>query len=143
MPSVRPFFNVQDFLLFMPSIVQKLSQTPISKVKFDGKSVSLDYGGKRLSYAVVKRNTCFVGNWSRSSTEVYYDAHLNDPVEIESICIHEAVEKYVTEAFKLDVDTQSHRIAQAIEKRWFQKHRRSWAYYNKQVTKIWREHGSC
>jgi len=126
----------------MVSLVQKLSAKPASNARLSPGRISLDYDGKRLSFKAVKRTTVFVGNWSRSKNEVYYDAHLTDPVEIKSICIHEAVEKYVAQKYGLDVDKQAHRVAQAVEKSWFEKHERSWAYYNRKVTKIWRMHGS-
>lgn len=127
----------------MASLLRELSQKPVSNVKFNGRKISFDYDGKKLSYVVVRKSTCFVGNWSRSKNEVYYDAHLKDPFEIQTICIHEAVEKYVTEKYGLDVDRQSHRIAQAIEKRWFEKHKRNWASYDRKATRIWKIHGSC
>ncbi len=134
---------MRSIIRSMPSIAKTLSSKPVSNVKFDGKRISLAYDGAKLSFKAVKRNTCFVGNWSRSAKEVYYDAHLTDPVEIESICIHEAIEKYVSETYGLNVDKKSHKIAQKIEKRWFEKHKRNWAYYNRKVTKIWKAHGSC
>ena len=127
----------------MVSLVQTLSAKPVSKVDFDGNRISLHYDGKHLSYRVRKRNTCFVGNWSRSSKEIFYDAHLKEKLEVEAICIHEAIEKYVTEKYSLDVDSQSHRIAQAIEKRWFQTHKKSWKYFDRKVTRIWKIHGEC
>ncbi len=96
-----------------------------------------------MSYKVTKRNTCFVGNWSRQEKEIFYDAHLKDPLEVEAIAIHEAIEKYIAENYGLKVDEQAHKIAQSIEKKWFERHKRKWVYFSRQVTKIWKIHGSC
>lgn len=127
----------------MASIVKTLSSKPVSNVVFNGRKISLDYDGAHLAFKVTRRNTCFVGNWNRHAKEIFYDAHLQDPLEVEAICIHEAIEKYITENYGLKVDGQSHLVARAIEKKWFERHKRRWIYFSRKVTKIWKIHGSC
>lgn len=126
----------------MASLVKAFASKPITNVRFTGTRISFDYDGKRVSYAVRKRDTVFVGNWNRQGPEVYYDKLLKGKLEIEALCIHEAIEKYVTETYGLDVDEVSHRIAQAIEKNWYEKQGRDWTPFSGLVTKIWKKHGS-
>ena len=96
-------------------LVEKLSKKHVSLVRFDGKRISLKYDGKKLSNRVVKRTVRVVGDWSRIRNEVYYDKNL-DARGVLPILIHETVEKHVAQTYGLDVDTEAHKIAQAVEK---------------------------
>ncbi|NUN11791.1 hypothetical protein HUU53_04060 [Candidatus Micrarchaeota archaeon] len=127
----------------MMGIVALLKEKSVSKVRFSPNSLSLVFDGCKLRFKVVKKNTCMIGNWSRSKDELYYDDHFTDPVEVESICIHEAVEKYVSKTYGLTVQGGAHAVAQEVERKWFESKQRDWVGFNKNVTKVWKLHGSC
>ena len=115
-------------------LIEKLSRKHVTLVKFDGKKISFRYDGKKLSNRAVKRTVKVVGDWSRKSDAVYYDKNL-DQLGVLPILIHESVEKHVTQKYGLDVDTEAHRIAQAVEKEFVAD--KNWIRIQKLVSKDW------
>lgn len=115
-------------------LIENLSKKHVTLVRFNGKTISLKYDGKRLSNKVVKRRVRDIGDWSRKKNEVYYDKNLDAPGVI-SILIHETVEKHVAQRYGLDVDTEAHKIAQAVEKEFIAD--KSWIKMQKLVSKAW------
>lgn len=115
-------------------LTEKLSKRHVTFVKFNGKFISLKYENRKLRCKAVRKTVRDVGDWSRKSNIVYYDRNLADP-GVLAILIHEVVEKYVAQKYGLDVDTEAHRIAQAVEKEWLADKR--WIVQAKLVTRAW------
>ena len=82
----------------------------------------------------LKKNVKDVGDWSRKKPIVYYDRNLDESGVIP-ILIHEAVEKHVAQTYGLNVDTEAHKIAQAVEKEFIADKR--WIKQAKIVTRAW------
>ncbi|MEK6887487.1 MAG: NUDIX hydrolase [Candidatus Aenigmatarchaeota archaeon] len=115
-------------------LIETLSKKHVRHVSFNGKVISLTYDGKRLHYKAVRRKVRDVGIWSKDKPVIYYDRNLGDPAVLP-ILIHEAVEKYVAQSYDLDVDTEAHKIAQAVEKEFIAD--RKWIAVQKVVTRAW------
>lgn len=111
-----------------------LSKKHVRHVSFNGKIISLAYDGKKLRYKAIRRKVRDVGTWSKNKPVVYYDRNLGGP-GILPILIHEAVEKHVAQAYNLDVDTEAHKVAQAVEKEFIAD--RKWIKQQKIVTRAW------
>lgn len=115
-------------------LMEKLSKKHVSPVRFDGKYISLKYDGKKLRCKAVKRTVRVVGDWSRKKNIVYYDKNLDEP-GVLPILIHEIVEKYVAQTYGLDVDTEAHKVAAAVEKEYIAD--KKWTVQQKMVSKAW------
>lgn len=115
-------------------LMEKLSKKHVTLVRFDGKFISLKYHGVRLRCKAVKRNVQVVADWSRKKDIVYYDKNLDAPGILPTL-IHEVIEKYVAQKYSLDIDTEAHRIAQAVEKEFVAD--KGWIKIQKTVSKAW------
>jgi len=104
-------------------LVEKLSKLSVSSVIFKNNWISLVFDGRHLKNKVVKRHTSLVGNWSRNHNIVFCEADLKKE-DVVPILVHETVEKYVAERYGLNVDKESHKIAETVEKKFIAS--RSW-----------------
>lgn len=117
-------------------LIKELSSKKISHVKFKNNFISLVYDNKKLKNNIVRRREKLVANWSRISRRIYCDKNVKEE-DILPLLVHETIEKYVTEKYKLDVDKESHKIAQAIERR-FIGNRRNWLLHEKRIAWLWK-----
>ena len=115
-------------------LIQNLSRKHVTLVRFDGKFISLKYDGKILRCSAVRRTVKDVGNWSRHKKIVYYDRNL-EAGALLPILVHEMVERHVALSYGLDVDTEAHKIAQAVEKEFIAD--KSWIKEQRKVTMAW------
>lgn len=111
-------------------LIEKLSKLKVSKVVFKNNHISLVFDGHHLKNKVIKRHTSLIGNWSRKQRAVYYEPDLKKE-DIIPILVHETVEKYITEKYGLDVDKESHKIAEAVERRFIAS--RSWLAHQQRI----------
>jgi|SRR3989338_212733 len=115
-------------------LIETLSKKHVRHVSFNGKIIGLTFDGKKLRYKAVRRKVRDVGTWSKDRPVVYYDRNLDDH-GVLPILIHEAVEKHVSQTYNLDVDTEAHKIAQAVEKEFIAD--KKWIAVQKVVTRAW------
>lgn len=111
-------------------IIKKLSKLKVSNVVFKDNWISLTFDGHHLKNKAVKKRTGVVGDWSRKSNEVYYEPYLKRE-DIVPILVHETVEKFVTEKYGLDVDKESHKIAEAVERNFIAS--KSWRAHQQRI----------
>lgn len=111
-------------------LIKKLSKLNVSNVVFKNNWISLVYDRHHLKNKVVKRHTSLVGNWSRKHNVVYCETDLKKE-DIIPILVHETVEKYLTERYGLNVDKESHRIAEAVERNFVAS--RSWRAHQQRI----------
>jgi len=111
-------------------LMKYLSKLKVSKVEFSKNKISLIFDGEKLENKVVKKHLLSLGDWSRKRKVVYYDNHLKKK-DILPILVHEVVEKYITEKYKLKVDCETHKIADAIEKSFVS--RRAWRAHQQRI----------
>jgi hypothetical protein len=111
-------------------LIKKLSKLGVSNVVFSNGWISLVYDKHFIKSKVVKKHTKYIGNWSRKSNEVYYEPHLKKE-DVVPILVHEAVEKYIAEKYRLDVDTEAHNIAELVEKDFISE--KSWRSHQQKI----------
>lgn len=111
-------------------LVKKLSKLKVGRVAFKDNWISLIFDGHRLKNKAIKRRTSSIGNWSRKRKAVYYKPDLKKE-DIIPILVHETVEKYVTEKYGLDVDKESHKVADFVEKSFIAS--RSWRAHQQRI----------
>ena len=116
------------------NLIEKLSRKHVTLFRYDGRCVSLKYDGAHLRCKAVRRAVKDVGDWSKKKNIVYYDRNLSES-GVLPILLHEVVEKHVAQKYNLDVDTEAHTIAQAVEKEWIADKR--WIAQAKIVTRAW------
>lgn len=111
-------------------IIEKLSKLNVGNVVFKNNWISLVFDRHHLKNKVVKRRTSVIGNWSRKYNVVYCETDLKKE-DIIPILVHETVEKYLTERYGLNVDKESHKIAEAVERNFVAS--RSWRAHQQRI----------
>ena len=111
-------------------------------VKFGKNWVSLEYDGHKIKNKIkVVKHEWGVGDWERSKNVVIIDNDLKRERDIQSVALHESIEKYVAQKYKLKIDDEAHPIAEAVEKRYFRILDGSWKRHQKNVEKVWIKEG--
>ena len=117
------------------ALVKFLSKQHAEDVSFHNKSIRLKFLGQKLSYRVVKKRVGVIGNWNRHRNVIYFDEKLVKK-DVLPILVHESVEKFVTRKLGLHIDSESHKVAQAVE-RHFIHNRHLWKRHEERVWYIW------
>lgn len=104
----------------------------------------MEYDGKKIKYKVkMHPHEWGIADWSRKKKLVWVDDDVRAK-DVITLLIHESIEKYVAQKYKLKVDKEAHKIAQAVEKKYFKSKKRkkmAWQNYHKRINKVWkREH---
>ncbi|MFH0837181.1 MAG: hypothetical protein V1870_03570 [Candidatus Aenigmatarchaeota archaeon] len=123
--------------LHKKELIKELSKQHIKDVRFHGHNLSLKFLGHRLKFVVVFKHVGMIGNWNRKRNTIYIEAKLRQKDRLP-IIIHEAVERFVTKHFGLRVDSQSHPIAQSIEKH-FIRNKHLWREHEDRVNYLWKK----
>lgn len=122
-------------------LVKQLVHSPIRDVRFDGNRISLTFDGVLLSNRVViVPHERWVASWSTTENIVYIDDDV--PVKYhQSLAVHETIEKYLKERYRLDPDAEGHEASEEIERRFFLRTRSAeeWDDYAKIVERIHRK----
>ncbi len=114
------------------SFTKLLMQFPVSKVKFSGNRVSLNFFGHRISDRIVRKWEGHVADWSRRRKEIFVDKKITTADRKKSfraLCVHEAIEKFLVEKFGLSLDKEAHVVATRKEEE-----------YLKSIGGNWRSH---
>ncbi len=123
-------------------LIAKLSKIPVTNIKFDWKSISLKYGKVKIIYKVkIHPHEWGIADWSRKKKLVWVDDDVRAK-DIIILLIHESIEKYVAQKYKLNVEQEAHKIAQAVERKYFRSKKRkkmSWQNYHKRINKVWKK----
>ncbi len=121
--------------------VARLKKLFPAGVNITRKKIWLSFDGTRAAYRIVSNSARgHVGEWHRGKPVVFVDSHLRG-LDWKSIALHEAVEKLVAQKHSLDVDSQAHAVAVAVEKKWLEKQGGNWRSHQMKVYHDWRKHG--
>jgi len=104
-------------------LVKRLSNLNVSNVRFDGQTISLNYDGHVL-HNRVRALTCepWVGHWNRQHNIVYYDDDMGRNLrQVQSLAVHETIEKYVCQRYGLNSDAEGHYVAEMVERKYARK----------------------
>ncbi|MFH0832805.1 MAG: hypothetical protein V1900_03745 [Candidatus Aenigmatarchaeota archaeon] len=118
-------------------LIRELSKKRATHARFQNNVISLVYDNTHLRNKVIRRKEKYVANWSRVGKNIYLDKIVKDE-DILPLLVHEAVEKYITERYKLNVDKESHRIAQVVERN-FVRDKKDWHLHEERVEYVWKK----
>ena len=116
-PSHKAFLILaeKERRIYRKKIIERLSSKHATSIRFDGRYISLRYDGKKLRCKAIKKNVKEIGLWSKKENIIYYDRNLTGK-PLLPILVHEVVEKYVSQKYGLDENTEAHKVATAVEK---------------------------
>jgi len=123
-------------------LIRSLMMKQLKNVKFGKDWVSLEYDGKKIKNKIkIVKHEWGVGDWDRKKNIVFIDDDLKRKRDVQSVALHECIEKYVAQKYKLNVDDEAHPIAEAVEKRYYRILDGSWKVHQKKVEKVWIKEG--
>lgn len=134
---VPKFKNQTGFLSFVKpeerALVKKLQAKKPSNVKYDGQYFSLDYDGDRIKNRVkIVPHEKWVATWKRNRNEILIDDDMfrtSDSKILNSLMMHESIEKHVAQKYGLRGDTEAHMIAEGVEYNTAKKNGTDWLNY--------------
>ena len=127
---------------FTRYLIKSLIREKVKNIEIKNKWVSLEYDGEKIKYKiVVKKHEVFVGSWAKTKDKVYIDNDIKGKKNRDAIAVHEAIEKFVTQKYGLDEDTDAHKIATEKEREYFEKIGGNWRSHQMKVTKVWMKEG--
>jgi len=109
-----------------------LLRYPVKHVKFSGNKCSLVFLGNKISDKVTRKREPHVAEWSRRRKEIFIDKKITPGdrrKSFKALCVHEILEKFLTEKFGLRANIEAHEIATQKEKE-----------YLKSISGNWRSH---
>ena len=140
-------------LLQRKALVKALSSKRVSNVTYKNGYIALKFDGRKLRNKALVKHDYGIADWSRKRKEVHYDEKLKEK-DVLPILVHETVEKYVTEKYRLAVKMESHKIAQGVERRFISekctkkqkkncKHSgRCWRLHEQRIDRLWKKENS-
>ncbi len=114
------------------AFIKLLLKYPVKHVKFAGNKCSLVFLGNKISDEVIRKREPHVAEWSRRRKEIFIDKKItvgHRRKSFKALCVHEIIEKFLTEKFGLCANTEAHEIATQKEKE-----------YLKSIGGNWRSH---
>ena len=127
---------------FTRYLIKSLMREKVKNVKIKNGWVSLKYDGEKIKFKIViKEHEWFVGSWAKTRDKVYIDNDLKGKKNRDAVAVHEAIEKFVTQKYGLDEDTDAHKIATVKEREYLKKIGGNWRSHQMKVTKVWMREG--
>lgn len=126
------------------TFIKILMKVSITKVKFSGKRVSLNFFGHRISDQFTIKKEDHVAEWSRRRKEIFIDKNFSEEEREKSfkaLCVHEVIEKFLVEKFGLKLDKEAHSIATQKEKEYLKKIGGNWRNHELEVFWDWHKLG--
>ncbi len=126
------------------AFVKILLTYPITNIKFSKDRVSLSFFNHRISDRIVKKREDHVAEWSRKRREIFIDknfGNLEKEKSSRALCIHELIERFLSEKFGLKVDEEAHIIATKKEKEYLEGVKGNWRSHELKVFWDWHKLG--
>lgn len=121
----------------MDTLVKQLSSGSVSSIKINGKTVSMFFLKKKITYRFKIIHEKNVADWNRHKNVIYVSRYV-EKEDLIPVLVHECVEKYVSKKYGLDVDREAHRVATAVEKRFVLSRKRDWRRHEQKISVSWR-----
>jgi hypothetical protein len=118
--------------------------SPVTNIKFSGNRISFNYFGYRISDRITVKKQPHVGEWSRRVSKVVIDRNFKTKErakEFKSLCLHEAVEKFLVEKFGLNTDNEAHPVAKKKEREYLESVGGNWKSHELKVFWDWHKLG--
>jgi hypothetical protein len=119
-------------------------KSPVTKVKFSGNRISFNFYGHRISDRIVVKKQPHVGEWSRRVRKIVIDRNFDEKHKIKefhSLCVHEAVERFLVETFGLNTDNEAHPVAKKKEREYLENLGGNWKGHELRVFWDWHKQG--
>lgn len=144
--NLKHFSLKQLHSLNRRKLLSFLKKCSVSNVKIsrDLKKISLNFLGKKIFDKILVQWEPNVGEWSRKRKEVIVDRDIlksERNKSFKSLCVHEAVEKFVGQEFHLKTDDEAHPIARAVERKYLKSIGGNWRSHQLIVYWDWHKHG--
>ena len=143
MVKAKHKYDMRDKAL-RQAFIKLLLKFPVRDVKFSGNKVSLTFFGHRISDKIVTQREDHVAEWSRRRKEIFIDKKITDEhrkKSFKALCVHEVIEKFLTEHFGFRADTESHIVATRKEKEYLKHLRGNWKSHELIVYWDWHRMG--
>jgi hypothetical protein len=118
--------------------------SPVTNIKFSGNRISFNYFGYRISDRITVKKQPHVGEWSRRVSKVVIDRNFKTKErakEFKSLCLHEAVERFLVEKFGLNTDNEAHPVAKKKEREYLESIGGNWKSHELKVFWDWHKLG--
>lgn len=135
--------NIKEVALHR-AFVNILLKAPVSRVRFSGNRVSLDFFSHRISDKVVIKREDHVAEWSRKRKEIFVDKKITEyyrKKSFKALCVHEVIERFLVEKFGLRLDEEAHIVATQKEKEYLKSIGGNWRSHELEVFWDWHKLG--
>ena len=125
-------------------LMKVFMKSPVTNIKFTKDRVSFDFYGHRISDRITVKKQPHVGEWSRRIRKIVIDRYFNKKDELKefrSLCIHEAVERFLVETYGLNTDNEAHLVAKEKEKEFLKNKNGNWRSHQMKVFWDWHKLG--
>ena len=126
------------------AFVRLLLKYPVTNVKFSKNKISLNFFNHRISDKITIKRENHVAEWSRKRREIFIDRNFGEREKEKSfraLCIHELIERFLSEEFGLRVDEEAHIVATRKEKEYLESVKGSWKSHELKVFWDWHKLG--
>jgi len=125
-------------------LMKVFTESPVTRIKFSKNRISFNYFGYRISDRITVKRQPHVGEWSRRVRKIVIDRNFNkkDRIkEFKSLCLHEAVERFLVEKFGLNTDNEAHPVAKKKEQEFLESNNGNWRSHQMKVFWDWHKLG--
>jgi hypothetical protein len=125
-------------------LMKVFMEAPVTKIKFSKYRISFNFFGYRISDRITVKKQPHVGEWSRRVSKIVIDKNFNKRgrmKEFKSLCLHEAVEKFLVEKFGLNTDNEAHQVAKKKEREYLESIGGNWKSHELKVFWDWHKLG--
>ncbi|MFA4952791.1 MAG: hypothetical protein WC584_01060 [Candidatus Pacearchaeota archaeon] len=126
------------------AFVKLLLKYPVANIKFSKGRLSLNFFNHRISDKIILKKEEHVAEWSRKRREIFIDKNFGEGEKEKSfraLCIHELIERFLSEEFGLNVDEEAHVVATKKEKEYLESVKSNWRSHELKVFWDWHKLG--
>lgn len=126
------------------AFISVLLNYPITDIKFSKGRISLNFFNHKISDKIITQKEDHVAEWSRKRREIFIDKNFGEKEKEKSfraLCIHEVVERFLTEKYGLRIDTEAHVVATQKEKEYLNSVKGNWKSHELKVFWDWHKMG--
>jgi len=125
-------------------LMKTFMKSPVTNVKFSKNKITFDFFDHKISDTICVKKQPHVGEWSRRTNKVIIDKNFHNKErmkEFKSLCLHEAVERFLVEKFGLNTDNEAHIVAKKKEKEYLESIGGNWRGHQLRVFWDWHKLG--
>ncbi|VVB83028.1 Uncharacterised protein [uncultured archaeon] len=125
-------------------LMKVFMKSPVTNIKFSGNRVSFNFYGHKISDRICVKKQPHVGEWSRRIGKIVIDRYFNEKDKIKefrSLCIHEAVERFLVKTYGLNTDNEAHPVAKKKEREYLESVKGNWKGHELRVYWDWHKQG--